>query len=337
MRDSVPWSVRLRPRSAWTMLCLLIVLAMMLEVAAGTGLAFVAGFRHVHHVLGRFDWKWLPVLCAALVVSFYGYYYAYRAIVAVGGTQRLSNEKLLVVTAAGFGGVLAHSGGNLDHYALQAAGADEAEARLRVAALGGLEYGGMAIGGCAAAIAALALGEHVPSGATIPWAILPLPGFLAGFWIAERYRRLPVDARGWRGRVARLLAGVRLIRQLFSHPLRWGWAWAAMTLFWVADFFAVWAGLAMFGYEMNVPALFVGVATGTVFTRRIGPLAGAGVLAAILPVTIWYCGAPFATAVAGVFAYRVLAFWLPLPVTLAALPTLRMMSAPPSPSAGSSK
>lgn len=335
MRDSVPWSVSLHRRRAWTMLFLLIVLAVILELAAGTGLASVAGFHHVRHLLGHFDWTWLPALCAALVVSFGGYYYAYRAIVAVGGAQRLSREQLLAVAAAGFGGVLAHSGGNLDHYALQAAGADEAEARLRVVALGGLEYGGMAIGGCAAAIAVLALGEPVPSSATIPWAVLPLPGFLAGFWIAERYRHLPVGGDGWRGRAARLLAAVRLIRQLFSHPLHWGWAWVAMTLFWFADAFAVWAGLAMFGYEMRVPALFVGVATGAVFTRRIGPLAGAGVLTAILPVTIWYCGAPLAVAVTGVFAYRVLAFWLPLPVSLAALPTLRTMSARAKRSAGS--
>jgi hypothetical protein len=54
----------------------------------------------------------------------------------------------------------------------------------------------------------------------------------------------------------------------FSHPLRWGWAWVAMAVFW------------------------------------------------------------------GVFAYRVLAFWLLLPVSLAALPTLRMMSAPGKPSSG---
>jgi hypothetical protein len=317
------------------MLCLLIALAVLLELAAGAGLASLAGFHQVRRLLGHVEWAWLPALCAALVVSFTGYYYAYRAIVAVGGTQRMSREQLLAVAAAGFGGVLAQNGGNLDHYALQAAGADEAEARLRVAALGGLEYGGMAIGGCVAAIVVLALGPDVPSSATIPWAALPLPGFLAGFWIAERYRHLPVDAPGWHGRVARLLAAIRLIRHLFIHPLRWGWAAAAMTAFWAADAFAVWVGLAMFGYRMNGPALFVGVATGWLFTRRVGPLAGAGVLMVILPVTIWYCGAPFALAVVGVFAYRVLAFWLPLPVSLAALPTLRMMSAPAKPPAGS--
>jgi hypothetical protein len=101
-----------------------------------------------------------------------------------------------------------------------------------------------------------------------------------------------------------------------------------MGLFWVADAFATWAGLAMFGFQMNAAALFVGFATGMVFTRRTGPLAGAGILALVMPLTIWYSGAPFAVAIVGVFAYRFLALWLPMPVTLAVLPTLRAMGRP---------
>jgi uncharacterized membrane protein YbhN (UPF0104 family) len=96
-----------------------------------------------------------------------------------------------------------------------------------------------------------------------------------------------------------------------------------MALFWLADAFAAWAALAAFGYRMDFAALFVGVATGMVFTRRTGPLGGAGVLMVVLPVTIWYSGAPLATAVAGVFAYRTLALWVPMPFTVATLPTLR--------------
>jgi len=67
-----------------------------------------------------------------------------------------------------------------------------------------------------------------------------------------------------------------------------------------------------------------------VFTRRTGPLAGAGVLALVLPLTIWVSGAPLAVAVAGVFVYRVLALLLPMPVSLAALPTLREMGQRPA-------
>ena len=79
--------------------------------------------------------------------------------------------------------------------------------------------------------------------------------------------------------------------------------------------------------EILLPELMkkAGYATGMVFTRRTGPLAGAGILALVLPLSLWYCCAPLAVAVAGVFAYRVLALWLPMPVTLAFLPTLRTM------------
>ena len=121
---------------------------------------------------------------------------------------------------------------------------------------------------------------------------------------------------------------------LFVHPLRWGSALCGMALFWAADALAAWAGLAMFGFRMNAAALFVGFATGMVFTRRTGPLAGAGVLALVLPLTIWVSGAPLAVAVAGVFVYRVLALLLPMPVSLAVLPTLREMAPRPASHAG---
>jgi hypothetical protein len=89
---------------------------------------------------------------------------------------------------------------------------------------------------------------------------------------------------------------------------------------------------------MNAAALFVGFGTGMVFTRRTGPLAGAGVLALVLPLTIWVSGAPLAVAIVGVFAYRVLALLLPMPFSLAVLPTLReMRPRPVSPDQGTAE
>jgi hypothetical protein len=76
---------------------------------------------------------------------------------------------------------------------------------------------------------------------------------------------------------------------------------------------------------MSVAALIVGYGTGMVFTRRTGPLGGAGVLVLVLPPALWYSGAPLAAAVAGVFIYQVLFLWLPMPAALALLPTLRAM------------
>ena len=62
-----------------------------------------------------------------------------------------------------------------------------------------------------------------------------------------------------------------------------------------------------------------------VFTRRTGPLGGAGVLVLVLPPALWYSGAPLVAAVVGVFIYQVLFLWLPMPAALTLLPTLRAM------------
>jgi hypothetical protein len=307
-------------------LSVLVVLAVLLEVAAGVGLAFVAGFDQVRAALGNFDWPWAAGFLGALLISFVGYYYAYRGIFHVEGGPTLSRRQMHAVVAAGFGGFLAYGGGALDRYALEAAGAEKADAKARVSGLAGLEHGVLAIGGCGAAIAVLASGgSQPPYDFSIPWAVIPVPGFLIAFWAAERYRDRFCGRDGWRGAVCNFLESIHLIRELFIHPWRWGPAVLGMALFWAADIYAVWAGMAAFGYQMGTAGMIVGVATGMVFTRRTGPLAGAGILALVLPLTIWYSGAPLAVAVVGVFVYRVLALCLPMPVSLAALPTLRRM------------
>jgi uncharacterized membrane protein YbhN (UPF0104 family) len=313
--------------SRGAVLALLLGIATALELAAGAGLAFVAGFSQVLAALGRFDWIWLLLLVGALLVSFVGYYFAYRGIFRVDGGPRLPRRQMIAVVAAGFGGFLAHGGGVLDQYALEAAGADDDEAKVRVSALAGLEHGVLAIAGTGCAIAVLAFGFHrPPPDFTLPWAVIPVPGFLVAFWLGERYRNRFDGCSGWRHKTGTFLASIHIVRELFVHPRRWGSAVAGMAVFWAADALAAWAGLAAFGYDMDWAALFIGFATGMVFTRRTGPLAGAGVLALVLPVTIWQSGAPFAAAIVGIFAYRILALWLPMPASLAALPTMREMA-----------
>jgi hypothetical protein len=68
--------VHLRRRRS--VLAVLAAVAIVLELAAGTGLAFVAGWSRVRAVLGDFDGRWLIALAGALLVSFVGYHYAYR-------------------------------------------------------------------------------------------------------------------------------------------------------------------------------------------------------------------------------------------------------------------
>lgn len=304
---------------------LLITMATLLELAAVAGLTYLAGFVSVRAVLVRFNPVWLAAVAGSIGISFAGYYYAYQGVFTVEGGPNLTSRQMWAVVATGFGGFFARGAGRLDRYTLEAAGANEDEARVRTSSLAGMEYGVLALGGTVTAIAALASGLSVPSDFTIPWAVIPVPGFGIAFWFAERYRDRLRGRPGWRAPLGTFLQAIHLLRELFAHPLRWGWAVLSMALFWAADAFSVWAGLATFGFMMNGAALFVGFATGMVFSRRTGPLAGAGVLTLVLPVSIWYCGAPFATAVVGVFTHRLLAFWLPTPVSMATLPTLRTL------------
>jgi hypothetical protein len=307
-------------------LAMLLVLAGVLQLSAGVGLAYVAGFSGVRAVLGDFNPVWLAALVGALGVSFAGYYYAYEGMFTVAGGPTLQGWQMRTVVTTGFGGFLAHGGGALDRYALEAAGADQREAKTRVSGLAGLEHGVLALGGTGTAIAVLASGSgQPPADFTIPWSVIPVPGFLIAFWLAERYRDRFRGRDGWRGSLGNFLESIHLIQVMFSHPRSCGLPLAGMALFWAADAFAAWAGMAAFGFKMNAASLFVGFATGMVFTRRTGPLAGAGVLALCLPLAIWFSGAPLAVAVVGIFTYRVLALWLPVPASLALLPTLRKM------------
>jgi hypothetical protein len=303
-----------------------ILLAVGLNVAAVAGLADIAGFRAVHASLIRIQWPWLCAVAAALAMSATGYYFAYRSIYAAEGGYQLSRRQLTAVVAAGFSGLFSTGGIRPDGLVLQASGASRREALVRVTTLTGMEQAMLALCGCAASITWLTLSRPgVPLDVTLPWAVIPVPAFAAAFWLASRYRPRLQGRAGWRARLSMFLDAVLLIQALFARPVQHRGAIAGMALFWAGDALAVWSALAAFGFLMNGAALVVGYCTGMVFTRRIAPLAGAGTLALILPLTIWASGAPLATAITGVAAYRLLGA-LSLPPALASLPVLRETS-----------
>lgn len=305
-------------------LAILVLIAVGLQVAAAAGLSYVAGFHAVDAVLGRFHPIWLVGIAGALVLSFVGYAFAYRGVFVVEGGPRLHPRTFAAVVAAGFGGFLARGGSTLDKFALEGAGVDEWEANARVSALAGIEHGVLGIGGWATALAVLAIGlGRPPWDFTYPWAIVPIPGFALAFWLAEKYRERFHDVEGWRKNVGIFLDAVHYARKLFLRPWEYPTAIPGMFAFWAADAFAVWCGLRAFGFSMDAAQLFIGFATGMAFTRRTGPLGGAGVLTLTVPLTLWYSGAPLAVAVVGFFVYQIFSLWLPLPFSIASLPTLR--------------
>lgn len=302
----------------------LLVITALLQFGAAAGLAGVDGFGDIHHVVNHFQWPWVFGILGAIGLSFAGYYYAYEGVYVVDGGEELSPPQMRAVVVAGFGGFFAHGGTTIDSYAMRAAGAGERDAATRVATLAGMEHGVLALFGCPAAIAILLAGLPAPPpDFTLPWAIIPIPGFLLAFWLAERYRDQLRSRRGWRHHLGVFLDSIHLTRELFRRPFHNAAAPFSMILFWGAEVFAMWSGLAAFGYHMNVAQMIVGFSTGMVFTRRTGPFAGAGILMCVLPATLYYSGAPFGVAVMGVLLYRFISVWVPLPFSLVALPTLR--------------
>lgn len=297
-----------------------------LELGGAVGLSYVAGFASVRRVVDEMRWPWLGALAGALLCSFAGYYLAYRAVYAVNGGPRLGHGTMAAVVVGGFGGLLSHAGSALDRYALEAAGLSTHQSRIRAFLLSAMEQGVLALIGVAAGIAVLAerLAHPTPD-FSLPWAVIPLPAFGIAFWLAHRYRGRLRDTSGWRGSVGAFVDAVNLNRRLFLRPHADGFAVLGMLTFWLTDACAMWLALAAFGYRMNPAALFVGYATGMVVTRRTAPLGGAGLLMLVLPATISYSGAPFAVSVLAVFLYRMAAFWLPVPFTLAGVPTLRRL------------
>jgi hypothetical protein len=306
-----------------------ILLAVGLNVAAVTGLADIAGFHAVYTSLIKIQWPRLCAVVAALAMSAIGYYLAYRSIYTAEGGYELSRRQLTAMVAAGFSGLFSTGRIRPDGLVLQASGVTRREAMVRLTTLTGMEQAILALYGCAASIAWLSLGQAgVPTDFTLPWAVIPVPAFAAAFWLASRYRARLQGRAGWRARLSVLLDAVLLIRTLFARPVRYRGAIGGMALFWAGDALAVWAALAAFGFLMNGAALLVGYCTGMVCTRRVAPLAGAGTLALILPLTIWASGAPLATAITGVAACRVLG-GLSLPSALVSLPVLRETSGRP--------
>ena len=240
-------------------LLLLTVLAAVLYVAGGVGLAYIAGFDRVWHAAQHPSWPWLAASLGGVVLAFAGYYFGYRGVGKIeGGPDDLTRADRLAVVAAGFGGFLAHGGTGIDRAVMRAAGGSERESKVRVTLLGGLEHLILAIPCSIAAIVLLVQGVWKPPlDFLLPWAVGPAVGFGAAYWAAERYRERLRDRGGWREKLSVVFDATHLIGAMFRDPVRYAGAITGMLVYWLADMFALWAGMAAFGFHMNGASLMV--------------------------------------------------------------------------------
>jgi uncharacterized membrane protein YbhN (UPF0104 family) len=265
---------------------------------------------------------WFAVAFGAELLSFASYVLAYRAVAAVDNGPRLSLFEATELVAVGFGAFLAKGGASLDSDALRRS-SSKREGEIRVLALDALEHAPLAPAACAAAIMLLVEGRHKPGlDFTIPWSALVPVGAIAAF-VGVRHRRRFEGKDGWRGKLADILAAIdvlfRLLRDWRTHWL----GFLGAGIYWAGDVVCLWASLQPFHAAPRFAAIVIAHAVGYTLTRRTLPIAGAGIVEVLMPLTLVAAGAPFAGAVLGVFTYRLFNLWLPLIPAAAALPRLR--------------
>lgn len=113
---------------------------------------------------------------------------------------------------------------------------------------------------------------------------------------------------------------------LFRLAREWREHWPAFvgaSVYWAGDVLYLWASLKPFGAAPSFAPIVLAHAVGYVLTRRTLPLAGAGIVEVLMPLTLVASGAPFAGAILGVFVYRIFNLRLPLLPAAAVLPHLR--------------
>lgn len=293
------------------------VIALAAVVFAGSlaVMAAIAGWSQVTGALRVPSSWWIAVAFGAEVAAFAGYVLAYRSVAA----RDLSLRRAAEYVAIGFGAFLARGGTELDKHVLREEDADDEAGETRVVALDVLEHAPLAPAAWLAAIVLLAEGSRTPGlDFTLDWAILvPVGGVLAAYGVRRRDRFVGRD--GWRGWLGRLLEGIHLLFTLLADWRREWPAFLGATLYWAGDVVCLYACLAPLHHAPTLPAIVIAHAVGYVLTRRTFPLAGAGFVEVLMPLTLVAAGVPFATAIVGVFLYRVLNLWLPLVPALVAL------------------
>lgn len=286
-------------------------------------LSFVAGWDRV---LDGFHARWsyfLVVALAAEAAAFGSYVFAYRAVAAIEDGPAFSFADAAALVAVGFGAFLAKGGAVLDSVVFGKPGTPPGSGEVRVLALDALEHAPLAPAACAASLDLLIEGQRKPGlDFTIPWATLVPLGTVAAFY-GVRHRDRFVGRGGWRGKLGQILEGIRLLFRLAAEWRACWLAFAGASVYWAGDVGCLWASLKPFGAAPPLPGVVLAHAVGYVLTRRTLPLAGAGIVEALMPLTLAAAGAPFGGAILGVFVYRLFNLWLPLIPALIALPRVR--------------
>ncbi len=298
-----------------------------LLIAAGAIVAIAAayGFGSFANAWSHPNWPWLVLALCTALLAIATYALCYRAVAAARGGAKLPMTLALRAVILGFAPFAPGGGFALDKRVLHAIEDDEQAAVVRVLGLGALEWALLAPAAWLAAVASLLVGDRRPMPSLLwPWAIAVPVGFVLGLSLATEARRKRIEAKGgrWRGRLARAMNAIEILRSLVrSFGCCWE-AWAGMVLYWGLDIASFYGATRFIGLRLNLAELVVAYATGYALTRRSMPLGGAGVTEVLMTFSLHWVGQAVLPALAAVVVYR--AFNLALPTVPALLVHRRM-------------
>ena len=270
-------------------------------------IARVTGADAVGRAFADIHPAWIALIAGAELVTYPAYMLAYRSVAQIHGHPPIALPVVARVVVAGFGPFALAGGFDIDKQMLHALHEDERSARVRVLALGTLEWAVLAPLACIVAIILLIDGANVMPSLLWPWALAVPLGFAFGLWAsagarAGRLARLGGRRREW---LAQPLEGVGVLHTLISHPREYLGAWLGTALYWGADIVAFYAALRTFGLHPGPGTVIIAYATGYAATRRSLPLGGAGVTEVLMTYSLYWVRLPLAPALAAVLAYRV--------------------------------
>jgi uncharacterized protein (TIRG00374 family) len=297
--------------------------------------------------LDEATWYWIAIAVAFNLAAFAAYVALFRGV--LGGTRdddvhrRLDLRASYLITMAGLAATrifsAAGAGGIvLTYWALRKAGMPRRRSACRMVAFLVLTYGVYTL---ALVIFGILLRTHVlpgdaPFGGTVVPAILSSIAIGVLLLIAlipdDVERRIQQFAGGYRRtryltRLAKgpatVASGVRTALDYLRNPERGALALSGAVGFWAANIGILWACFEAFGGNVPlavlVQAFFLGMAANLIPS----PAGGVGSVDAGMIAAFVLFGIDEETVFPAVLAYRVIAFWLPIPPGIVAFFQLR--------------
>ena len=307
----------------------------------------LVGLDDALHKLDEATWYWVVVAIGFNVAAFGAYVALFRGV--LGGTRdddvhrRLNLRASYLITMAGLAATrifsAAGAGGIvLTYWALRKAGMPRRRSACRMVAFLVLTYGVYTF---ALVIFGILLRTQVlpgdaPFGGTVVPAIVAAIAIGVFLLIAlipdDVERRIQSVAGGYRHTryltrfakgPATVASGVRTAIDYVRNPERGALAVAGAVGFWAANICVLWACFEAFGGDVPFAVLVQGFFVGMAANLIPSPAGGVGSVDAGMIAAFVLFGIDEATVFPAVLAYRVIAFWLPIPPGIVAFFQLR--------------